>query len=226
MSDHPIGNATPGGGSSRALVLAAIPIAAAIGVFGMVFGAAATPLLGPGRTIVASLLIFSGAVQLALVGLLLSHASPGALLLTAMMLNLRNLVLGAVLRPHLPASVPRRLGLAWFVIDETVGLTLANPARASATLATTGSMAYGGWVAGTILGIVAGAPDQVRPMATAMFPVLFVGLSALATTRRGMIVRVAGAGALTVALSLLWPAGRGLSPMLAAMVVALPGTVE
>ncbi len=53
----------------RSIVLAALPAAAAILVFGLLYGAAARPLLGPGVTVVLSLVVFSGALQFALVGL-------------------------------------------------------------------------------------------------------------------------------------------------------------
>ncbi|MGH2543508.1 MAG: AzlC family ABC transporter permease, partial [Ardenticatenaceae bacterium] len=211
--DHPSGG----------ILLTILPIAAAIAVFGTFFGAAAAPLLGTRLTILASALIFSGAVQLTLVGLLLTGATVPALLAATVVLNLRNLLLGAVLRPHITSSKLRRAGLAWFVIDETVGLALANPARAPRTLLIGGLICYVAWLIGTILGIGVGALGELRSLATAMFPVLFIGLAAIAATRRDLLLRAVAAAALTILLSVFMPSARGLAPVVAAIVVALPG---
>lgn len=67
----------------RAFILSALPAAVAIGVFGALYGAAAQPLIGPELAIGASLVIFSGALQFAIVGLLTAGAAAPALLLTA-----------------------------------------------------------------------------------------------------------------------------------------------
>ncbi|MGH7277469.1 MAG: AzlC family ABC transporter permease, partial [Candidatus Rokuibacteriota bacterium] len=100
-------------------------MAAAIAVFGTLYGAAARPVLGVPLTIASSVFIFSGALQFALLGLLSAAAGPPALLLTAGTLNLRHLVLGAVLRPRIGGSRLRRAGLAFFLLDETFGLAVA-----------------------------------------------------------------------------------------------------
>jgi predicted branched-subunit amino acid permease len=203
-------------------LFAILPVAVAIGVFGTFFGAAAAPLMGIALAVLASALIFSGAVQLTVVGLLLAGASVPALLAATVILNLRNLVLGAVLRPHISAARVGRAGLAWFLVDETVGLALANPKRASSTLLTAGSIFYGAWLTGTILGAAVGAVGGLHSLATAMFPVLFIGLAAIATTQRDLFLRVVAAVALTLLLSVLVPWARGLAPVIAAVVVSLP----
>lgn len=95
-------------------------IAGAIGVFGVVYGATARPVLGIPLTIFASVIVFSGTVQFAMLALLTAGAGPAAVLGTAAMLNLRNLALGAAIRPRLPIGPVRRVLLSWFLIDETV----------------------------------------------------------------------------------------------------------
>ncbi len=66
-----------------------------------------------------------------------------------------------------------------------------------------------------------GSLGELRSLATAMFPVLF-GLATMATTQRNLVLRAVAAVALTLLLSLLIPPARGLAPVLAAIVVALP----
>ena len=92
----------------RATLITAIPLAAAIGVFGVVFGAAASAAMDPALVLGMSLLIFSGSLQFALVGLLVSGAGPVALLFTTIVLNLRHVVFGALIRPQLAGPVWRR----------------------------------------------------------------------------------------------------------------------
>ena len=53
--------------------------------------------------------------------------------------------------------------------------------------------------------------------------VLFIGLAALAATRRSHVVRALAAALLTAAVALLLPDLRMLAPVVAGVVVALPG---
>lgn len=81
----------------RALITAASP-ALAITVFGVIYGSLARSELGFGATLLSSLFIFSGSVQFTIAGLAVAGAGAGALIVGALTLNLRNLLLGAVLR--------------------------------------------------------------------------------------------------------------------------------
>lgn len=212
-----------GAAGLRQTLVALVPAALAIAVYGTIFGAMARPLLGPVLTVVASAVIFSGTVQFAVTGLLLGGATPGALLLTAAAVNLRNPFLAAVLRPHLRAGALGRALLGWFVIDETLGFTLAARDRAEATLLASGALCYAAWVGGTALGAAGASLLGLQGIAGAVFPVLFVGLAALSASRRHLVVRALVAAALTAGIAALWPAARGVAPVLAALLVALPG---
>lgn len=209
-------------GPGRMLV-AVLPIALAIAVFGTIFGAMSRPVLGPGLTIAASALIWSGVVQFSVVGLLMAGASPTAVLVTALAVNVRNPLLGAILRPHLRTTPLRRAVLSWFLIDETVGLALASPERVEQTLAVSGVVCYLSWLAGTVVGVGGGALAELQPVAEAVFPALFVGLAALAASTRDLVIRSLAAAALTLAIAYLVPALRGVGPVLAALAVAYPG---
>lgn len=212
--------------SWRGTAVAAIPVAVAIGVFGVIYGAVAAPLLGPFLAVASSLIIFSGAAQFTLVALLAAGASPAGVIGAAALLALRHAPLGAVLLPRIRVSRWRRVLLSWFLLDETTGLALARsdhepPER---TLLIGGALAYSGWVAGTVLGVAGAAAGSLEPLAAALFPVLFVGLAALTARTRGDGVRAAMAAVVTLGLLLAWPALGALGAVaVAAAVAAVPG---
>lgn len=197
--------------------------AIAIMVFGAIYGSLARPLLGAAGAMLSSLLIFSGAVQFTIAGLLSAGAGAGALVAGALTLNLRNLVLGAVLRPRLEEGRARRAGLAWFLLDESTGLALASRLHPGKTLVVTGTVFYVAWQTGTALGLLGASVEGARAAAEAVFPVLFIGLAALSCFSRSVAVRAVFAAALTAALAVAWPEGRGVVAILVAIAVALPG---
>ncbi len=202
---------------------AAAPVAAAIGVFGVIYGAAADQVLGPALTVVSSVLIFSGAAQFTMVALLASGSTALAVLAGVAPLALRHLPLGAVVRARLPASRRRRALLAWFLIDESAGLALARSAPVERTLAVTGALSYGAWVAGTAAGVAGASLSGVEALADALFPVLFVGLAALTSSNRSAAVRAIVAGVTSLVLLLVWPAVGVLGPLAVAVAVASAG---
>lgn len=203
-------------------LLSAVPIALAIGVFGTIFGAAATSLIGASLTIASSLIVFSGALQFAMIGLLLAGAPPTALLATAALLNLRHLLLGAALRTRISGSVLKRAGLAWFLIDESVALTLAAQERPAMTLVGSGLLFYVAWFVGTLIGTLGAALPQFGSVAEAIFPVLFVGLASISADRRDLKVRALAAAAISAVLVMIWPAVRSFVPVVAVLLVIIP----
>jgi len=220
--------------SGRSILATTLPAAAAILVFGTLYGAGARPVLGVALTIASSLFIFSGALQFALVGLVTAGASAPALLLTAGTLNLRHLVLGAVLRPRIGGSRLRRAALAFFLVDETFGFAVAagdsadragRPAAAAAerTLLVSGVACYLAWQVGTLIGVLGAGLPGIEGVAGAIFPVLFIGLASLACRTRSHVVRALGAAVLTVGWAFALPDLRALAPVVAGVVVALPG---
>jgi len=162
-----------------------VPIAAAIGVFGMLYGAAAQPLFGTWLTLFSSVVIFSGTVQFSMVGLLAASAGPVAVLWAVFVVNIRNFALGAALRPHLLGGDLRRLLVSWFLIDETVGLALAAPWHADRTLLRSGLVAYLAWVSGTAIGVPGGAVVALQGLASAVFVRRFGGVDGSERVRSG-----------------------------------------
>jgi predicted branched-subunit amino acid permease len=208
--------------SRVALITRALPVLGAVGVFGVLFGAAARPVLGVPLTIASSLLVFSGALQFAMVGLVAVGAGAPALLVTAASLNMRHVVMGAVLRPRLGGSRLRRALLAWFLIDESFGFAIADRDHPDRTLLVTGIGLGLAWLAGTVAGVLGAGLAAVAGLAAAIFPVLFIGLAAVAATTRPMVLRCVAAAVLTLAIAVAWPAARSVAPVVAAFLVALP----
>jgi predicted branched-subunit amino acid permease len=191
-------------------------------VFGTIFGAAATSLIGPGLTIASSLIVFSGALQFAMVGLLLTGAPTSALIATAALLNLRHLLLGAALRTRISGSRLTRAGLAWFLIDESVALTLAAQEQPALTLVGSGVLFYFAWFFGTLIGTLGASLPQFGSVAEAIFPVLFVGLASISADRRDLKVRALAAAAISAILVMIWPAVRSFVPVIAVLLVIIP----
>jgi predicted branched-subunit amino acid permease len=202
-----------------AILSASLPVAAAIGVFGIVYGAAARPVLGPALTVISSLIVFSGAAQFTMVGLLAAGATPAGVLGAVTTLALRHLPLGAVLQPSLTTGRARRALVSWFLIDETTGLALTLDEPTERTLAVSGGLAYAAWVLGTIVGVAGGTLAAVEPLAAALFPVLFVGLAALTVATRSDTVRALLAGGASLGLLLAWPGAGALGAIAVAIVV-------
>ena len=210
-------------GSARSIVVTALPAAAAIVVFGTLYGAAAQSLLGTRLTIASSVFIFSGALQFAIVGLLAAGAGAPALLLTATTLNLRHVVMGAVLRPHVGGSRLRRAGLAFVLLDETFGFAVATREDAERTLLISGIVCHVAWQVGTITGVLGAGLSGVEGLAEAIFPVLFISLAALAATTSTLVVRAVAAAGITALVAFTLPEVRSLAPVIAGVLVALPG---
>ena len=214
------------------MVLQSLPAAAAVAVFGSLYGAAARAYLGAPLTAVSSVIIYSGALQFALVALLGAGATLVPLLLTAVVLNLRHLVLGAALRSRFESGPRRRALLAFFLVDETFGFAIAagNAVEPRAVGATTertllvaGLTLWVAWLVGTVVGVLGGGLAAVESVAGAIFPVLFIGLASLAVTRPSHVARAVAAAVLTAAVAVLLPDLRMLAPVIAGVLVALPG---
>jgi predicted branched-subunit amino acid permease len=207
------------------VTVAAAPLALAIAAFGIVFGAASSAEFGPGPTIVMSLVVFSGVVQFAVVGLLTGGAGIGAIIVTVLALNARNLVLGAALRPLLSTTRLRRAILGWFLLDESFGLAIAAGTQAARVLALSGAICYVAWLAGTLLGVAGAQVVTLEAFASTIFPVLFVGLAAITARGSDAVLRVLAAVAIVLVGARLAPDVQPFLPIAAAIVVAIPGRV-
>lgn len=198
------------------IVVEAVPVAVAIGVFGVIYGATASTVIGQEMTVASSLLMFSGAAQFTAVGLLETGAAPLAVLLAVSVLALRHLPLAAVVLPRLDVARRRRMLLSLVLLDETAGLAVASTRPAARTMAVVGAAAYLSWVAGTVAGALGANLLAAAPLASVVFVILFIGLSALTCRSAADAVRAAAAAGLTGALLVVFPSVGTLGAMVVA----------
>ncbi|MPQ98491.1 branched-chain amino acid ABC transporter permease [Modestobacter sp. I12A-02628] len=210
----------------------AVGLGVAVGLYGVAFGAAADAAgLDVWQALTLSALMFTGASQFALVGVLGAGGGALAAVGSALLLGTRNTVYGVRLLPLLqPRGTLRRLGTAHWVIDETTALALAAPDRDLARLAfwTGGASLYLSWNAMTVVGALGAAAlgataqaalDAVVPAAflALLWPRLQRGWDEAPAQRR-----VALGGAL-VALALTPVVPAGVQVVAAVVAVALAG---
>jgi len=210
--------------AERDIVLAAFSTGLAIAVYGVVFGVVAGPDWGSWRAIAASALVYSGSAQFAAAQLLAQGGGTGAVISAAAILNARNVVLGAVLRSRVRTGIVRRAGVAFLTDDESFGLAMASARPAVRGVLGAGAIFFVAWVGGTAIGAFVGAGSVLfADAATAMFPVLFVGLAAISVENRAGLSRTVAAGLGTLALVYALPSVRDFVPVAAAIAVSLVG---
>jgi predicted branched-subunit amino acid permease len=210
----------------------AIGLGLAVGLYGAAFGAAADAAgLNLWQAMTLSALMFTGASQFALVGVVGAGGGGLAAVGSALLLGTRNTVYGVRLAPMLaPRGWLRRSGAAHWVIDETTAMAVAAPDRELGKLAfwVTGATIYTGWNVTTLIGALGAgalgetaqaALDSVVPAAflALLWPRLRGGAAEAAVQRR---VALGGA---VVALALTPFVPAGLQVVLAVVAVALAG---
>lgn len=213
----------PASGSTRAIVRDGIAVGVATGAYGISFGAVSVASgLDVWQTCALSLLVFTGASQFALVGVLGAGGTALFGALTGLMLGVRNLLYGLRLAPMLGWSGWRRSAAAHLVIDESTAMTLTRETQpeARAGFLSTGLSVFVLWNAATVLGALAGeAMGDPRDYGLdAAVGAAFLGL--LWPRLHSGPNRVAALLAAGVALAVMPVAPAGI-PVLAAAVVAL-----
>ncbi len=211
----------------RAVLRDSLSVGVAVGVYGVSFGALGVASgFTTAQTMALSLLMFTGASQFALVGVVGAGGGPVAAVLTAWMLGVRNALYGLRLAPSLGARGPRRLVAAQLTIDESTAMALARDEDERGGEAfrlafwATGISVYVCWNIATLVGAVAlGALGDPRSIGLdAAIPASFLALLWPRLRGREHLL-VAGGGALLAIL--LTPVLRPGLPVLAAAVVAL-----
>jgi predicted branched-subunit amino acid permease len=209
----------------------ALGLGLAVGLYGAAFGAAADAAgLNTWQAMTMSLLMFTGASQFALVGVLGAGGGPLAAIGSAMLLGTRNTVYGVRLVPLLrPRGVLPRLTTAHWVIDETTALAVAAPDRKLARLAflVGGASIFLTWNLTTLLGSLGAgalggaalaALDAVVPAAflALLWPRLRKGFPEAAAQRRVAL----GGAVVALALTPFVPAGVQVIAAVVAVVLA------
>jgi predicted branched-subunit amino acid permease len=203
----------------------ALAVGAATGAYGLSFGVISTAAgLTVPQTAALSLLMFTGASQFALVGVLATGGGAISAAATAILLGTRNAFYGLRLAAVLRTRGPRRLLAAQLVIDESTAMAVARGDERAARLAfwATGTSVYVGWNLATVLGAL-GAHSLADPAVLgldAAVPAAFLALLAPRLRDRSTWAPSAAAAVVALALTPIVPAGV---PILAAagVVVAM-----
>jgi predicted branched-subunit amino acid permease len=211
----------------RAIIRNALGIAVASGAYALSFGALSTIAgLSLLQTCALSVLMFTGASQFALIGVVGAGGSVWAGAATATLLGSRNALYGLRLSSLLDLRGWRRP--AAFVIDETTAMAIAyeSPPLSRYAFWATGLLLFAFWNIGTLVGALAthALPDPKAFGLDAAPPAAFLALLAPRLHAREPIAIALAAGVIALVLLPFVPPGV---PLLAvALLVALFGILR
>ena len=217
------GGAPPPAPTRASVISNSLGVAAATGAYGVSFGAVGVAAgLSVAQTCALSLLLFSGASQFALAGVVASGGAPLAGALSAVLLGTRNALYGIRLGPLLGLRGWRRLVGAQVVIDESTAMAVGQPGPELARVGfwTTGVGVFVLWNTATAIGAVVGdtlgdprAYGLDAAVSAAFLALLWPRLSTPAARLASLLAAALAIGAVPLA-----PAGV---PVLLSVVVAL-----
>jgi 4-azaleucine resistance transporter AzlC len=208
----------------RAGLRAGMPFAVASTLLSLSFGIVAQDAgMSQLAAIVMSAIVFAGSAQFTAIAIISQGGTVAAAIGAAALINSRFLPMGVALAPSLPGGPVRRAAQGQAIVDASWALSSRGDGTFDRWLLF-GSTAvqYAGWVAGTVIGALAGHalgnPDTYG--LDAAYPAFFVGLLLHELRdRRSRIVAALG-GAIALALVPIAPPGV---PVLAASLAALAG---
>jgi predicted branched-subunit amino acid permease len=143
----------------RAIVRDSLGVGIATGLYGVSFGAVAVGSgLSVAQTCALSLLMFTGASQFALVGVLSGGGSALSAAATALLLGTRNTLYGLRLAPLLGFTGRSRVAASQLLIDESTAMAVTRRTRAGARAGflTTGATIFVLWNLFTLVGAAGG----------------------------------------------------------------------
>lgn len=192
------------------------------GAFGITFGAvSAASGLSLTQAVVLSVVMFTGASQFALVGVLAAGGAPLAGLSAALLLGLRNAFYGVPVTHILRPRGWRRFWSAHFVIDESAAMALSQPTLPAGRYAfwATGLTLYVMWTLGTLAGALIGNGIDTSALGLdAAAPAIFLALLWPQLSRERAPSAALAAAVVALGLVPLVPAGV---PIVAAAAVAI-----
>jgi predicted branched-subunit amino acid permease len=203
-----------------------LSVGVATGAYGISFGALSVAAgLDLWQTIALSALLFSGASQFAVVGIVAAGGSGAAAVATSTLLCLRNGLYGLQISRLLGASGVRRVAAAQLTIDESTAVAVVQPERSAQRLGFwgTGLAVFVLWNLTTILGAVVGNAlgDPKRFGLDAAAPAAFCGLL-WPRLKSGDARAVAGVSAV-IALVVAPHAPAGIPVLVAALAALVAG---
>jgi predicted branched-subunit amino acid permease len=211
------------------MVRDALGIGIASGAYAISFGAISTAAgLSLLQTCALSVLMFTGASQFALVGVIGAGGSVWAGAATAALLGARNALYGVRLSSLLEQRGFKRLLAAHFVIDETTAMAIARDSPAARRFAfwATGVALFTLWNLGTLIGALAThlVPDPKVLGLDAAPPAAFLALLAPRLRAREPLAIALAAGMVALICLPFVPAGVPL--LIVAVLVAAFGVMR
>jgi predicted branched-subunit amino acid permease len=221
-----MGSVRPTAETRSAIVRDALGIGIASGAYAISFGAISTTAgLSLLQTVALSLLMFTGASQFAMVGVIGAGGSVWAGAATAALLGTRNALYGVRLSSLLGVRGPRRALASHFVLDETTAMAIARDSYAGSRFAfwATGIAVFTLWNLGTLAGALAthALPDPKVLGLDAAPPAAFLALMAPRLRAREPIAIALASAAVALLVLQFVPAGIPL--LVVAAVVILFG---
>jgi 4-azaleucine resistance transporter AzlC len=200
-----------------ALTPAALSFGAAFGVLAGANGIDAT------AAIVMSATTYAGAAQFAAISVLDDGGTVAAAIAAAVLLNARYLAISLAIAPAFDGSRLRRFFESQLIVDESWAVSQIGHGRIDKRmLVGAGAVLYPFWVAGTVIGALAGnvLADPEALGFDGALPALFLALLVTQLVDRRTKVAAALGGAIAFALIPFTPAGI---PVIAAAAVCLWG---
>jgi predicted branched-subunit amino acid permease len=173
------------------------------------------------ETILLSLTVFSASAQLSAVNLLQTGAAAETVLITTLLLNLHQMLLGFSIGRVLQLAPKQRLVAAYFLNDGPYGVATSHTSPSFAFLLGAELSMFVVWNAATLLGVLVGGwlPDLAALGLDLMVPLLFLAL--LLPRLRSLLALLTAvcSGLLTVALAAVVPTSLAVLIAVAASVV-------
>jgi 4-azaleucine resistance transporter AzlC len=208
--------------------ITALPLALAVGLFGVSFGvlAATTGGMGALPAVVMSATTFAGSAQFAAASILAGGGQPIAAVAAALLLNARYLPIGISVARILGGGPLRRFLKSQLVVDESWAIAARGGGEfVAGRLLGAGLVLWLSWVGGTVIGVIGGEAlgDPTALGLDAAFPALFLALLVSQLTDRGAVsAALLGAG-IAIVLTPFTPPGV---PIIAASAAALIGLLD
>ncbi len=192
--------------------LHALPISVAIGSYGLSFGILAKHVgFSAVQTSVMSVMVFSGSIQMMTLALKLRGSGWVSIIITAMLINLRNLLYGAALSKGLEPAGRWRWFLAFGVSDEPFVLGSSRFASVGPDPWYFGMVwitFYVAWVLSTTLGVFV-SHSVHNPLTTygvaLAYPMTFAAMIGPMVHGKSTIITISLAVAITGIFTVVWP---------------------
>jgi len=207
----------------RAGVRAALPFVLPTLLLGVSFGVLAKPVMGTVAPIAMSVLVFSGGAQFAALSVLASGGALAAAVAAGLLMNARWVPMGFAIGPSLPGGARARALQGQAIVDASFAISSRGDGTFDRSLLIGATLPQASaWIAGTVLGVVAGdvLGDPSRLGLDAVFPAFYLALLVQELRSRHAVAAALAGAAITAALMPAAPVGV---PVIAAALAALIG---